>query len=93
MAKLNINITKYDTKGNSNGVMHFITDEPTDDIFPIDSFKNMCATYCNKNYPKVLISIEPMDKTVYTLTVIISMFKNNCIHTKVDTVKVKRIMA
>lgn len=93
MNKLNINITKFDTNGNSIGVMQFITNEPTNDIFPIDSFKHMCATYCDKNYPQALITIEPMDKTVYTLTVIVSKFNKNCIHTKVETVNVKRVKA
>lgn len=91
MDKLNINITKFDAKGNSIEVMQFITNEPTNDIFPIDSFKHMGATYCDKNYPQVLITIEPMDKTVYPLTVIVSRFNSNCINTKVEVVNVKKI--
>lgn len=92
MDKLIVNITKFDNNLESTQVMSMVI-EPGNDVFPAEAFEQMCSTYCNKYYPRVLLTIEPINKTYYTKTLIVSTFKTNCIHTDVKSIEVKKVKA
>lgn len=92
MNKTYVTITKFNTEHKATDVIAMSINSSNDEMLPVESFMPMCSNFCNANYPYVLLTIEPFGKMKYDITFITSKFKNNCIHTKVETVNIRKVI-
>ena len=76
MEKLNINVTKYDFRLNGKSVMNIILDLNDNETFLTTELMNICQSYCNSAWSRVLMTIEPLNKSVFTRSVIVATYEN-----------------